>query len=392
MKKAQIKVVVVEAGHLSQIAVSGGDKLIQQMLPNLKKDIKFEIIIPKIATVHWQTKKGLKIHQLPSLFLEKYPNLPPVVFCLYIWRSIFLVIYLAKIKRPYVLYTSSAELADWLAPYLIKTFCRGIRWIVRIHHFKSSPEKRSGNYLVNYLSFNIEKLGLNLFKKADLIIALNQNISEKLKKNIPSVNIEILGAGIDFRKIRSFKVLPKTPKYAAVFIGRIHYTKGILDLPKIWKLVTKEIPNAKLVICGELSIPALERSLMNEIKNNKLQKSIDVLGYVPEDKIFSLLKSSKLFLFTDHEAGFGLAAAEAMAMGLPVVGWDIGILGTVYKSGYRKASFGNYSLFASIIIDLLKDKYSYKKLSKDAIDEAKTHDWQKVSNKFLRFLNGSKTP
>ena len=45
-----------------------------------------------------------------------------------------------------------------------------------------------------------------------------------------------------------------------------------------------------------------------------------------------------------------------MACGLPVVGWDIGILGSVFREGYLKAPLGNHQKFASQVVALLKDE------------------------------------
>ena len=50
----------------------------------------------------------------------------------------------------------------------------------------------------------------------------------------------------------------------AVFVGRLHPTKGIFDLVEIWKKVVNEKPNAKAIIIGGGGI--------NE--NKKLKSSI----------------------------------------------------------------------------------------------------------------------
>ena len=77
--------------------------------------------------------------------------------------------------------------------------------------------------------------------------------------------------------------------------------------------------------------------------------------FTSNDFLKRLEKAAVITWNTDHEAGFGLAVAEAMAAGLPVVGWDIGILGYVYKSGYIKVPLNNYNQFARSILKLLHD-------------------------------------
>lgn len=381
-------IVVIEGGHLSKTAVSGGDKLIKSMIPFLQKNrlFSFTIIIPKIAKKHWQIKSKLKFYYLPSIFLENYPNIPLSVFFIYIWRSFYIFIYLRKIKKPYILYSSSAEIVDWLAAFLNKLLRKEIGWLVRIHHLRENPTKRPGNLLVNLFSFLIERVGLICFKKSDLILALNANIKKKISKIISANKTVTLSAGINYQNIANFQPWVKTPVYAAVHVGRIHYTKGILDLPIIWKTVVREIPNARLAIIGELSIPQLENKLKNQIADFKLENAIDILGFQKQEKVLSIEKKSKLFILCDHEAGFGLAAAEAMAAGLPVLGWDIGVLGTVFKSGYLKTPLNNHREFANMVVEVLKDKKLLQKLSTQARLEAKKFDWRKVSQQFEKIV------
>ena len=76
-----------------------------------------------------------------------------------------------------------------------------------------------------------------------------------------------------------------------------------------------------------------------------------------------------------------------MAAGMPVVGWDIGILGSVFKSGFIKIPLGNYEFFADNIAKILKDNSLYLKLSDQAQKEAKKIDWSIIGQKFGKILN-----
>ena len=44
---------------------------------------------------------------------------------------------------------------------------------------------------------------------------------------------------------------PKSKKYDAVFIGRFHPQKGVLELIDIWKRVVNKKPQAKLAMIGD---------------------------------------------------------------------------------------------------------------------------------------------
>ncbi|MBI2327833.1 glycosyltransferase family 4 protein [Candidatus Curtissbacteria bacterium] len=381
------KIIVVECGHLSKIAISGGDLLTKPMIPYLINNYQLEIIIPQIAKTHWQDHKNLKIIKIPSIFLENYVN-PFTVFLIYIYRSFFILYVIYKIKRPYYLYSTTNVFVDILSPFIIKMFSKEVKWIGRIHHLVESPHQRPGRFLVNLASFIIDRLTQKLLKFSDLIIILNQKLkAELIKRGFPEAKIEILPPGVDFAYIKSIKPTPQTKSFEALFIGRIHPTKGVLDLIPIWKKVIAKIPNARLAIIGEGAIGDLISKLNKQISENHLQKSISILGFVPKNELISILKNSRVFLFTDHEAGFGLAMLEAMAAGLPVVGYDLGILGSVIKSGYIKIPKYNYHLFALAVIKILASRKLQKELSQEAQNEACKFDWQQITQKFNRLIS-----
>jgi glycosyltransferase involved in cell wall biosynthesis len=223
--------------------------------------------------------------------------------------------------------------------------------------------------------------------KADLTLVLNEQLLKDLqKKGFLSEKISVLGGGIEYEKI--VNLIPKKKiKFQAVFLGRLHVTKGIFDTIPIWKKVIGKIPNARLAIIGDGSID-IKKRLEEKIRESYLQANIKILGYLPYDEVYTIMKQADLFLFLDHEAGWGLAVAEAMACGLPVVGYDIDVLGTVFKQGYSAIiPLGDHDRFSKKVIQLLQDEKYRKKLSYEAVYEAAKHDWKITSQKFSQLLD-----
>ena len=62
----------------------------------------------------------------------------------------------------------------------------------------------------------------------------------------------------------------------------------------------------------------------------------------------------------------GMAAAEAMAWGLPGVGFDLEALRTYYPKGMLKTKCFNLKEFARNILELLVNAGSYSKISQEA--------------------------
>lgn len=374
--------IIIESGHLSTKVVSGGDLLMQAMAPYLKKQHQLKIVLPAIALRHWKRKKGITFHPIPPLVFEKSTR-PLSVFLTYIWRIFHTTPFLLKQSKPYILYSSTNILPDVLPAYFARTFQSNTNWVARIHHLIPSPAEREGKIIVNTVSYLMQKLTLLMIKiRADLIIALNDKLkAELLRKKFPKTRVKVLGAGINFKQITSVKPAAKTSHYDGIFLGRLHPTKGIFDLVPIWKKVVKELPQAKLAVIGG-GQEYLNKYMQKVINEQELTKNISLLGFLPDSEVYSLMKRAKVFLFTDHEAGWGLAVAEAMACGLPVVGYDNGVLGTVYKKGFKLVPLGDHRTFAQETAELLQNDFARKKLASAAKNETSNLNWDKTAEKF----------
>lgn len=377
---------VLETGHILGGTLAGGDKLMEPMAIKLAQKYQFTIIAPEIGSNHWKEAplvKELKI--LPSNFFDSFSS-PIPVFITYCLRMIQTIKTLVRLKNIDIIYSSTNVLPDILPAFFVYNKHRAL-WIARVHHLIPPPQKREGRFLVNFVSYLMQIVSLFMIRsRADIIIALNDQLKNDLiKMGFSRGKLQVLGAGIDFKKIASQKILPNTPSFEGIFLGRLHPSKGIFDLIPIWREVVKDIPSAKLAIIGG-GQEYLKEQLQFLIDKENLSSNIHLLGYLPDKKVYSIVKKSRVFLFTDHEAGWGLAVAEAMACGLPVVGWDIGILGTVFKSGFLKAPQSNFGYLATLIIKILKNKNLNQKLKKEATTEASRFNWAQTSEQFEKML------
>ena len=162
-------------------------------------------------------------------------------------------------------------------------------------------------------------------------------------------------------------------------MGRLHPQKGVLEIVDIWQKVTKKLPGALLAIIGD---GQLERDLKLKIKNLKLSQNIVLFGFQTGNSKYNIFKQSKIVV---HPAIFdsgGMAAAEAMAWGLPGVSFDLPALKTYYPQGMIKTACFDLDAFAHNIVQLLSSPSIYKTTSHEAIDLITTvWDWSKRSNK-----------
>jgi glycosyltransferase involved in cell wall biosynthesis len=77
----------------------------------------------------------------------------------------------------------------------------------------------------------------------------------------------------------------------------------------------------RLTIAGDLTRdPATAEKLQVDILEHKFADRIELLGAVSQERVFELYSSADVFVLASHFEGYGMAYAEAMAHGLPVIG------------------------------------------------------------------------
>jgi glycosyltransferase involved in cell wall biosynthesis len=115
-----------------------------------------------------------------------------------------------------------------------------------------------------------------------------------------------------------------------IYFGRFEEIKDpILLIKSIEKLVAYK-PNAILHMIGGGKLEKEMRSLINELK---LDCSISILTYKPREEIRSLLLAADLSVLPSRSEGMSMAVNESLAVGCPVVAFDVGENASVIKDG-----------------------------------------------------------
>lgn len=382
-----MKLCVLFTGLVSQKHLSGGDQLFLDLAPRLPKQIELVVITPQLAKKHWKSvkRKSIKFNYLKKNIFDNHNN-TLFVFLSYTIRSWQTYQILRKEKQLDAIYScSDVAYADIWPAFLICLGKPEINWITRIYHVLLNPKKRHGNRLINFVAFYLQRFSFFLIKKrSNHILALNSKLKkELLGLNFPENRTGILGAGVEFAKINKFKTTKKF-NFEAVVLARIAPAKGIYDMVKIWKLVHEKNPGWKMAWIG--SGGGYELELKSKIKENGLENSFYLLGYLKKEKILNIFKSSKLFLCTDHESGWSLATSEAMAAGLPVVSFNIDIFGGLYKKGFISVPLHDTQKFAKETIKLLENENLRIKLAKEAILQSSAFSLDEVAKTLVSYL------
>lgn len=103
-----------------------------------------------------------------------------------------------------------------------------------------------------------------------------------------------------------------------MFLGRITYDKGILELYKTFLGLFKKFDNIKLVIMGPLEDITLKEEIAELLKNKNV---ISDLNFI--DNPHLMLNIADILVLPSHREGFGTIVIEAAAMKIPTIGSKI---------------------------------------------------------------------
>ena len=160
--------------------------------------------------------------------------------------------------------------------------------------------------------------------------------------------------------------------------------KGIYDLPDIWEAVLAKFPDATLGMIGGISNEDKSR-LTAEFEKRGIARGLDFLGYIDDNRKFALLKSARVFIAPSHEEGWGIAVGEAMACGLPVVGYDLIAYKSVYGDSVDYVKSFDTKDFGKKTAEILSDKKMYESYRAKGGKTIAKYDWKDIFSRELKF-------
>jgi glycosyltransferase involved in cell wall biosynthesis len=174
-----------------------------------------------------------------------------------------------------------------------------------------------------------------VYGRADAIACISRGIEqETLAEGVPRERVHYLPNPIDTRAFSPVTSDIRTQirdslgvardAVLATFVGRLSREKGVLELVRAWMNAR---PAAELVLIG----PAMtdhpwdvSREARRLVTEHGLDGSVRFIGGQSTTSVAAWLRASDFSIQPSHFEAMGLAAAEAMAVGVPVIASDIG--------------------------------------------------------------------
>ena len=186
-----------------------------------------------------------------------------------------------------------------------------------------------GNTLARWLKKALEKL---CYRRAANFIVLSEAFRDILHREygVPCDHVQIVPGGVDPARFN----LTISPQEARTTLGwsqdrpiifcvrRLAKRMGLENLIAAIAQVRQSYPDLLLYIAGK---GALAATLQAQIEELELQENVQLLGYIPEEKLPMAYRSANFSVVpTVAFEGFGLIIIESLAAGTPVLGTPVG--------------------------------------------------------------------
>ncbi|UPZ16034.1 glycosyltransferase family 4 protein [Flavobacterium humidisoli] len=300
---------------------------------------------------------GVKIHRIKRI---KYK-----FFGWYLYRK-HIEKYCSKIIKQENI--AIIEAADWTGITAFMHF--KIPLVIRFHgsdtyfcHLENRKQKLK--------NFWFEKLAIN---KAQAFIAPTTFAGEVSKRlfKIKGKEIKTIHNGLNLQSFENEKP-EEFETNLILYAGTLIRKKGVLELPKIFKEVQTDFPDAKLILIGG-DAPDIKTDskstweLMKTLFAVDGLKNVNYLGKIPYSEMQNYIKKANVCVFPTFAETLGMVTIESMAMQKVVVNSNIGWSEELIIDG--ESGFlvhpSNHDLYAKRIKQVFEDRQLAQKIREGA--------------------------
>ncbi len=222
--------------------------------------------------------------------------------------------------------TWTAAFPAWLVAKLRRKPC-----VITVHEVNAPVWRYSGKKgLVLWLHKLYEKavfsLGFNSY------IAVSEYTKGCLVEyfNIPGHRINVIYNAVEydlFNPVNTDRAVPRKKlglgdRFVYMYYGRPGFTKGVEYLVRAVPLIAEKVPDARLLLVLSRDPADGYRKITGMIKEAGMGDSVILLEPLPLGELVEYIAAADCVVVPSLSEGFGFTAAEACAMGKPVVASD----------------------------------------------------------------------
>jgi D-inositol-3-phosphate glycosyltransferase len=246
------------------------------------------------------------------------------------------------------------------------------------------PERLEGEAAVIAAS---HVLAVSTDEEVEQLSCLYGASHDRIKTVHPGVDHGLFDPTISREESR--EALGLTDEATLLYVGRIQPLKGLeLAIRASEELIGAMEREVVLLVVGGASgiTGTAELARLAELTRSLgVEDRVRFLGPRPHASLPSLYRASDVVVVCSHSESFGLAALEAQASGIPVVGTAVGGLSQIVADGTSGFLIDERdpSVFAARLKTLLSDQTLRAEFGRAASLRARGFDWDRSASEFL---------
>jgi len=396
---SKIKVLVITTSF-PRWQGDGIERSIYELCKGLSKAHQMVVLAP-----HYESAKlieemgGIKVYRFPYFWPKKYQGLcyrsgifPNLKKNRFLWMQVPLL-FLSQLF--YAMKLIRKEKVDilhshWLIPSgLTALVCKklfDIPFVATTHGSDVFPLRKTAlKYLLRTVLHGCDICTANSKATASAVSEIAR-IGPKLVVIPPGVDPKVfhpvaMASGIET------KVDREASEAVILTLARLIKWKGINYLIEAMPLVLQQLPQARLVICGD---GAERKDLEKLTQQLNLAHSVSFEGRIPNEQLPDYYRSASVFVLpsivdiTGETEALGVVLLEAMACGTPVIGSNVGGIPDIITDGWNGflAKQKNPQDLADKIIKLLSDEEMRQMFSDNGLQRiSERFSWEVVTGK-----------
>lgn len=240
------------------------------------------------------------------------------------------------------------------------------------------PWHRRARFLAGFLHYALPEI-LSI-RRARQVIVNSQTLKRDLMSlhRLPEDRISVVYNGLDQEYLNVFATRTKATPPRALFVGRLHFRKGILGL--LEEFVRRPDLEMEMLVAGD----GPDRSAIDQLAGS--DRRIRPLGFVDRTELMRLLSLADIFVFPTHYEGFPSALLEAMGAGLACVAYDIPVMREVMGDAGMLVEPGAPGAIVDQMSALARDPEKIRACGEAAHRQATLFSWARCANEIARVV------
>lgn len=274
-------------------------------------------------------------------------------------------------------------------------------YVVTIHDLLMHKQKGMEATTLPLIQYGVKRIGYrmvfdNAVKMSSHIIVPSNTVKEEMVKfyKIDKDKISVTYEGVnppDLVKVDKEKLLAKysIPGPYFIYTGNAYPHKNLKRLiAAIKALNTGKSQKIYLAIVSSRNV--FVKRLEEEIKEEGAQSLVKILGFVPDNDLFSLYANSLAFTYPSLSEGFGLPGLEAILSGTLCLASNIAIFKEIYKDNAIYFNPFDYSSIEGAMRDtILMGEGERERIIKKGQQFIKKYSWDTMAEETLKIYEGS---